>query len=87
MANNAYMRMISVTGDWQPLSASPVVLNATIFIWSAYAVSTELQLRVAGGDMVKLPKSSNFTLEGVDLSQVEVKGETNYRVTVIGNTR
>jgi hypothetical protein len=87
MAANAYVRTIEVTGDWQPLADASLVLNAWIRIWTTMAVTTQLSIRVNGGEPASVPKGVDFNLEGVDLSQIEVKGDGFYRVTVIGYTR
>jgi hypothetical protein len=88
MAANVYMRTIqpSKTG-WQALADTSLVLNAWIYVWTVMAVTDPLEFRVNGGDPASLPKSVGFSLEGVDLSQIEVQGDGYYRVTVMGYTR
>lgn len=88
MAANVYVDTIVVSDtEWRPLADTSLVLNAWIHIWTTMAVSTQLSIRVNGGEPASVPKGVDFNLEGVDLSQVEVKGNSFYRVTVIGNTR
>ena len=88
MAANAYVATINVSNsEWRALAETSLVLSAWIRIWSAMGVTNPLSMRVGGGDPASVPNNSDFRLEGVDLSQVEVKGETGYRVTIVGSTR
>ena len=88
VAASAYMRTISVTSVWQPLADTSLVLTASARVWTpSVPPSQPLDIRVNGGDLAQIPSGTVFTLENVDLSTIEVKGSTGYRVTVIGYTR
>ncbi len=89
MAANPVIRM--VTPDkavWTPLADESLVVHAKVRIWTVATTTEYLSLRVAGSsEAAQLPKNTEFMLDGVDLSQIEVQANTNYRVTVIGYTR
>jgi len=88
MAANPFFKMVTADpNEWRKLSDTPLVLAAKVLIWNTGTPLSDLQLRCDGSDPVNLPKNKEFTLEGVDLSRIEVKGEATYRVTVIGYTR
>ena len=85
MAANVYMKSISLTSEWVKLADEPLVMNATIIASSKNY--NEIDVRVNGGPTVKWPPGASATLEGVDLSQIEVKGGIGHLVLVVGYTR
>jgi hypothetical protein len=85
VAANIYMKSVSLTAEWAKLSDEPVVVNATV-IASARNYN-EIDMRVNGGPIVKWPAGASAKLEGVDLSQIEVKGGVGHLVLVVGHTR
>ena len=85
MAANVYMKSISLTSEWVKLADEPTVMNATIIASSKNY--NEIDVRVNGGPTVKWPAGAAATLEGVDLSQIEVKGGIGHLVLVVGYTR
>ena len=85
MSANVYMKSISLTSEWVPLTDQPLVMNATIIASSRNY--NEIDVRVNGGPTVKWPAGGTATLEGVDLSQIEVKGGIGHLVLVVGYTR
>ena len=89
MAANPYIRTITPDkANWTPLADEPLVLRAWVRIWAVAATTDFLSIRVAGsGEVAQLPKNVDFILDGVDLSQVEVQANNDYRVTIIGHTR
>ena len=86
MGASGWARTISVTASYQPLSDTPLILRAQILIWSVAGATGPLDLLI-GGFSAQLANNRDFMLDGVDLSTVSVKGDTNYRVTVIGTAR
>ena len=90
MGAGCYMQTVAAkAAEWTPLaSAAGTVVNCWIRVWydSAEPV-TSLKIRYNGGDEADLWNSYNFELDGADLSEVEIKGNANWRVTVIGTTR
>ena len=86
MGASVWARTISVTATYQPLSDTPLILRAQVIIWSAASVTGSLDLLI-GGYSAQLANNRDFMLDGVDLSTVSVKGDTNYRVTVNGTAR
>lgn len=72
MASNAWARTISVTASFQPLSDTPLILRAQVLIWSVGATPTPLDLEVTG-QSAQLPNNREFTLDGVDLSNLELQ--------------
>jgi len=88
MPANVYLRTVTPSGDWQPLAASSTTVNAMFRIWtSGMAPINPLYLRGPDGEEAQLLKNTFFTLEGVDLAEIKIKGEGGYRVTITGNTR
>ncbi len=86
---NAYIRTITPDkASWVPLADEPLMLRAWVRIWTVATTTEYLSIRVAGSsETAQLPKNVDFVLDGVDLSQIEVQANNNYRVTVIGYTR
>jgi len=85
VAANVYMKSISLTGNWAKLADTPTVVTATIIASSKNY--NEIDMRYAGGEIVKWPPGAAVRLEGVDLSLLEVKGGIGHLVLVVGHTR
>ena len=87
MAANVYMATISavVADDWAKLAATRTVMGRTdILVWAAGTVTGLLKIRFDEGTAAELPADKSFTLLRADLSKIEIQGDVDYRVTVVG---
>ncbi len=83
MAANVYMKSFALgLPSWTKLSATPVVVDATIIASSKN--STAISLRVVAGITTSWPPGATVWLPGVDLSQIEVRGSSGHAALVVG---
>jgi hypothetical protein len=85
MAANVHLQSIDLSATWKPLAESSLVLRAWLIAAAGNAAHT--QLRVNGGAAAKYPAGATVELEGVDLSTIEVKGNTGDLFVVVGTSR
>lgn len=85
-ARSAWGITHTVTVVYAALSATSIVLDGAISIFSDGAVAGNVTFRV-GGQEFDLPNNRTIALDGFDPSTFEVKGDVDYRVTVVGTVR
>jgi hypothetical protein len=86
MPANLYITTIEVGLSPQPLADHSLIMDAQVIVWATGSVFGALTL--AHGSMTAtLQPDHVFRLNGVDLSQVFVSGQSQYRVTVIAHSR
>ena len=84
MPHNLILRRIEVTPEWKPLSSVPLV--GTVDISTPPSNAGPVFIRAgAGEESFSIPGEAH-SWKGVDLSQVEVTGQTGDMVTIIGGT-
>ena len=87
MAANLCIRTIgTIANAWTALAPSRMVMDATIHIWRNGTTAAPLSICVDEGDPGEITYGLSFAVRQVDLSQIKIKGEANYRVTVVGYT-
>lgn len=85
MPANAYLKSITLgLPTWTRLADAPTVLQATIIADTKNA--NPIMLRVGGGVEAAWPPGAAASFESVDLSEVEVQGDSGHRVFVAGYT-
>jgi hypothetical protein len=82
--NNVIIRKVNLTNQFQRLAATKVVGN---FRFRAAATGTVVLLGDDGITQIALERSEQFTLEGVDLSDIQAKGNLGDFIVIIGSTR
>jgi len=81
VATNAYLQSILLgSPDWTPLADEPVVVDATIV--ASRNNDHDFEMRYRGGTPAHWHPGSAVSLESVDLSEFEVKGDLQHRVLV-----
>ncbi|MEP0848612.1 MAG: hypothetical protein HRF50_17540 [Phycisphaerae bacterium] len=86
MPANVYMKSINLgSPDWEALADEPLVMNATVIASSKNTGNIDVRFRE--GALAKWPPGAAAMLEGVDLSEIEVKGSSGHWVLVVGYTR
>lgn len=83
--NGLYIKSFDLSGTWQALASSSMVMNATLVAAAGNAANASV--RVDGGTAATWPAGATMRLEGVDLSRIQVSGTTGDKFTVAGNTR
>lgn len=85
-ANNPIIRKVNLTGLFQPLAAEPAIGRFTFRVPSDASGAVAL----LGDDRtteVPLARGQQFTLDGVDLAEIEAKGSLGDYLVVIGSSR
>ena len=85
MANNIYAKSFVFTGEgYLPVESEPTVLTVTLV--ASTKNSGNIQFRVDGGPDVNFPPGGRVTLQSVDISQLEVKGNLGHHLSIVGGS-
>lgn len=84
--HNVILRTITVTGAWQPLSATPLVGSVTLSTPPTNSATTLLRCEADTENQVSLVPGEWHDLKRVELSALQVKGTPGDKVTLIGGT-
>lgn len=82
--NNPILRIVSVTQDYQPLSAETLIASATISCPPANI--GEVFFKGDDGSHVPWQAGEWHSFQSVDLSEILIKGTLGDTVTVVGGT-
>lgn len=85
-ANNPIIRKVNLAGLFQPLAAETTIGRFTFRVPSDASGAVAL----LGDDRtteVPLARGQQFTLDGVDLAEIEAKGSLGDYLVVIGSSR
>jgi len=82
--NNVVMRKIDVSGEYQPLSAEPLILSVDISAPPTNSAPV-FSLGDGGSDVPWIP-GEYHTLQRVNLAEIQVKGIPGDCVTLVGGT-
>lgn len=85
MGTNVYMKSVNLSAAWTPLSGTPLVMNATLIASAKNAADMDARFR--GGTAAKWPPGAAAIFEGVDLSEIEVKGTSGDLALVVAYAR
>ena len=84
MPHNIVMRRVEVISSYRPLSDRPLVVSAEI--GAPPTNQAPVYFRGDQGDDIAWPVGSWHFFQGIDLSEVYVKGSYGDTVTIIGGT-
>jgi len=76
----------SVTAAYAQLTSEVIVLDATLWTSTVAGVTGLITFKI-GAQEFGVGSNRSFQLYGIDVSSIQVKGDTNYRVTVFGTVR
>lgn len=86
MAANVFLRSIAVTGlGYVPFATVSTVVTATIA--TNPSNRGNMNVRYQGASPVPWPPGVSARLEGVDLSDFEVGGDTGDMILIVGHSR
>lgn len=72
MGTEPFFKSLSLSGTYQKVSDSRLIMNATFFVAAGNAAAATLQLDEDSEHVV--PVGAFFFLENIDLSRIAVKG-------------
>lgn len=84
--NNVIIRKVNLTNQFQRLATTKIVGNFTFRAGSTGSGAVLLRADDGSQD-VNLDRAVQFTLNGVDLSDIQAKGNVGDFIVIIGSTR
>ena len=84
--NNVILRTVTLDGQWQPLSAEPLVGTVTVSTPPANTDSVLFRTRAEPAMTVAWIPGEWHAFTRIDLSEVEVSAPAGNTVTIVGGT-
>lgn len=84
--HNVILRTVTVTDQWQPLSATPLIGSVTINTPPTNAATVLMRSINDPENDVFMVNGEWHDLKRIDLSTIQVKGTPGDKVTLIGGT-
>ena len=86
MAANIYQKTLTLTTDWQALSATALVLDATLMVPQSNYGDVAVRINADDSTLAYWPAGAPVAMRNVDLSRIQVKGTAGDKFTVVAQS-
>lgn len=84
--NNVIFRTVTLAGQWQPLSATPLVASVTLSTPPANTDTVLFRTKAEPDQTLAWIPGEWHEFRRIDLSQIEVNAPAGNTVTIVGGT-